>query len=196
MGIEFPSGNVGLAICSAMSLTIWLNYGMKVSANVENLMISVERAIEYTKLDSEAALESNSANKPPDSWPEKGQINFQNVTLSYDGETNILKQLSFDVGSGEKIGIVGQTGAGKSSVLVALFRMTEPADGTIAIDSKDTANLGLHTLRSGMVIIPQEPKLFKGTLEFNLDPRSSPEINDQGRVPLEKMKEIIGQVRK
>lgn len=179
LGMNFLGGNVGLAICSAMSLTIWLQYGMKVSANVENLMISVERSLQYTKLPVEASLKTKETDKvPPEEWPTQPEVEFEKAYLTYDDKKNILENLSFLVKAGEKIGIVGQTGAGKSSVLRALFRMTELRNGRITVDGRDIRVLGLHDLRKKLVIIPQEPKLFKGTLQFNLDPSGVVSTNE------------------
>lgn len=176
LGMSFLGGNVGLAICSAMSLTIWLQYGMKVSADVENLMISVERALEYTRTPPEADLIVESK-QPPPSWPKHGALRFEGVHLSYDGSADVLKQLTFEILSKEKVGIVGKTGAGKSSIFRALFRLNEIRQGKIVIDGVDVGLLGLHDLRTKLAIIPQEPHLFKGSLSFNLDPRTNQHDN-------------------
>eukprot|EP00615_Pteridomonas_danica_P016667 CAMPEP_0114389062 /NCGR_PEP_ID=MMETSP0102-20121206/8404_1 /TAXON_ID=38822 ORGANISM="Pteridomonas danica, Strain PT" /NCGR_SAMPLE_ID=MMETSP0102 /ASSEMBLY_ACC=CAM_ASM_000212 /LENGTH=1694 /DNA_ID=CAMNT_0001546829 /DNA_START=606 /DNA_END=5690 /DNA_ORIENTATION=+ len=110
---------------------------------------------------------------PPMPWPVRGHIIFENVSMSYRlGLPNVLNQLSFQVQPGEKIGIVGRTGSGKSSILVSLFRlpMNGLNHGRILIDGVDIASVGMHTLRSNMMIIPQDPVLFSGTLRGNLDP--------------------------
>jgi len=185
LGMSFASGNVGLAISSAMSLTNFLQYGMKVSANVENLMISAERSLHYTKLPSEAPLKTKETDPkiPPNDWPiMEPTVTFEQACLSYDNKNDTLDNLNFKVKAGEKIGIVGQTGAGKSSVLRALFRMTELRDGKIRLDGRDVTLLGLHDLRSKLVIIPQEPKLFKGTLQFNLDPSGQVSSNEMAAI--------------
>ncbi|CAL8110800.1 unnamed protein product [Orchesella dallaii] len=196
LGMTFLGGNVGLAICNAMSLTIWLQYGMKISAIVENLMVSVERALQYTKLVPEAPLESAEDTKLPTGWPNDGSINFNKVTLSYDGTQDILRQLSFSINANEKIGIVGKTGAGKSSVLRALFRMTELSGGSISINNMSIAGLGLRTLRKNLAIIPQKPQLFNATLAFNLDPRTEhekgQELTAQIRTQMEEVLAMIG----
>ena len=124
---------------------------------------------EYTELEEEP-IEKGEMRAPPD-WPSRGEIRFENVSFSYDKQTlpNTLKNLSFKINAGEKIGIVGRTGAGKSSIIQSLFRMSEP-DGEILIDDIDIKRLSLKDLRSKIAIIPQEPALFLGTLRSNLDP--------------------------
>lgn len=141
---------------------------MRQSAETENLMTSVERTIEYTKIPSEAPLESKPDKKPPPDWPSKGHIIFSNVSLAYDNKT-VLEDLSFEIKAREKIGIVGRTGAGKSSISSALFRLTEPK-GDIIIDGVKIKDIGLHDLRKNVLIIPQDPVLFSGSVRYNLDP--------------------------
>ncbi|CAL8104328.1 unnamed protein product [Orchesella dallaii] len=162
------SGNLGLAITSAMSITGWLQFGMRQSAEVENLMTSVERNVEYAKLKPEAPLESKPDKKPPSDWPALGVIRLSEVYLAYE-EKDVLKNLTFEIGAREKIGVVGRTGAGKSSIIQALFRLTEPR-GDIYIDNINVKEIGLHDLRRVISIIPQDPVLFSGTMRYNLDP--------------------------
>lgn len=107
--------------------------------------------------------------KPPKNWPTSGAIRFNRVSLTYDEGKPILKDLNFEIKSREKIGIVGRTGAGKSSILSALFRMTEP-EGEITIDGYDISAIALAKLRKSISIIPQDPVLFSGTIRYNLDP--------------------------
>lgn len=108
-------------------------------------------------------------NQPPKHWPNQGQINFQNVSLSYTEEKQSLKNLTFEIKSQEKIGIVGRTGAGKSSIITSFLRLVEP-NGTILIDGVDIKKIGLHDLRKNISIIPQDPHFFTVSLRFNLDP--------------------------
>lgn len=145
-------------------------WGMRQSAELENQMTAVERVFEYTHGEQEPPLESTPETKPPPSWPTKGAINFENVILRYDpsGEP-VLQGVTFSIRPQEKIGIVGRTGAGKSTLIAAMFRLAY-IDGKISIDSVDTSTIGLHDLRSKVSIIPQEPVLFSGTLRRNLDP--------------------------
>ena len=132
-------------------------------------MISVERLEKYTKLEPEGPLETNY--RLPENWPSSGRIEFDHVSLSYDGKNEVLKDLTFEVRGGEKVSIVGRTGAGKSSVLAALFRMVE-VRGRVAIDGVPSNALGLNQLRSALAIIPQEPMAFVGSVRANLDPLS------------------------
>lgn len=145
---------------------------MRQSAELENTMTAVERIIEYETVDPEPELESTPDKKPPVTWPEEGNITFDKLSLRYFPDPNsetVLKELEFDIKAKEKVGIVGRTGAGKSSLINALFRLSYN-EGTILIDTRDTNVMGLHDLRAKISIIPQEPVLFSGTLRYNLDP--------------------------
>uniref|UniRef100_A0A7M4G370 Multidrug resistance-associated protein 4 n=1 Tax=Crocodylus porosus TaxID=8502 RepID=A0A7M4G370_CROPO len=162
------AGQVGLALSYAITLMGMFQWGVRQSAEVENLMISVERVMEYTALEKEASWEST--RRPPPDWPAQGMIAFENVNFTYslDGPL-VLRHFSALIRSKEKVGIVGRTGAGKSSLIAALFRLAEP-EGRIWIDKYLTTELGLHDLRKKISIIPQEPVLFTGTMRKNLDP--------------------------
>ncbi|EGI58008.1 Putative multidrug resistance-associated protein lethal(2)03659 [Acromyrmex echinatior] len=161
---------VGLAITQSINITGMFQWGMRQSAELENQMTSVERILEYSKVDSEPPLESIPDKKPKSEWPQEGKIEFKNVFLRYAPlEPPVLKDLTFVIFPREKIGIVGRTGAGKSSLIQALFRLAN-VDGLIEIDKVNTNQIGLHDLRSKISIIPQEPYLFSGTLRRNLDP--------------------------
>ena len=169
LGGDILGGDVGLAISSCILLTRDLQWGVRQSAEVENLMTSVERVMEYTQLDQEATP-STPALSPGSDWPSQGVIRFSDVRLRYaQGEKEVLRGVNFQTAPHEKIGIVGRTGAGKSSLLTALFRMAEPV-GNILIDDVEVLNIGLQDLRSKISIIPQDPLLFTGTLRRNLDP--------------------------
>ncbi|XP_035901949.1 multidrug resistance-associated protein 4 [Anopheles stephensi] len=167
---QMLGGSVGLAITKTISLVGMCQWGMRQSAELENQMVSVERVNEYTNLPSEPPLETAPKHRPQRNWPEFGTIRFTNVDLRYteDGE-RVLKDLNFTIRSNEKVGIVGRTGAGKSSLIQALFRLA-PFEGNIEIDDIDTKTLGLRDLRNKISIIPQDPILFSGTLRSNLDP--------------------------
>ncbi|KAM7066573.1 ATP-binding cassette sub-family C member 4 isoform 2-T2 [Acridotheres tristis] len=162
------AGQVGLALSYSITLMGTFQWGVRQSAEVENLMISVERVMEYTELEKEAPWETNK--HPPPEWPNQGMIAFENVNFTYslDGPL-VLRHLSVLIKPKEKVGIVGRTGAGKSSLIAALFRLAEP-EGRIWIDKYLTSELGLHDLRKKISIIPQEPVLFTGTMRKNLDP--------------------------
>ena len=187
------SGHVGLAITQALGLTGIVQLGMRQSALLENMMTAVERVVEYHSVDPEPPHESPENKKPPKDWPISGAIKFDKLSLSYHPsmEDKVLKELEFEIRAKEKIGIVGRTGAGKSSIINALLRLSY-LDGSIYIDLRETQEMGLHDLRSKISIIPQEPVLFSGTMRYNLDPFD--EYNDDKLwMALEevKLKELI-----
>ncbi|KAM9328000.1 ATP-binding cassette sub-family C member 4 isoform 2-T2 [Pholidichthys leucotaenia] len=165
---QLDAGAVGLALSYSATLMGMFQWGVRQSAEVENMMTSVERVVEYTELESEAPWETQK--RPPPDWPRKGMITFDHVNFSYteDGPV-VLKNLKAMFRPKEKVGIVGRTGAGKSSMISALFRLAEP-QGKIYIDGIVTSEIGLHDLRQKMSIIPQDPVLFTGSMRKNLDP--------------------------
>ncbi|XP_030029723.1 probable multidrug resistance-associated protein lethal(2)03659 isoform X2 [Manduca sexta] len=170
MKTDIEGSNVGLAITQSISLTGIFQWGMRQSAEMENQMTSVERVLEYTGLPQEAALRSDPEKKPPAEWPTEGAIQFNNLSLKYSPDGNcVLHKLQMMIQPQEKIGIVGRTGAGKSSIIQALFRLAY-LEGAIIIDGIDITTIGLHDLREKISIIPQEPVLFSGTMRKNLDP--------------------------
>jgi ATP-binding cassette subfamily C (CFTR/MRP) protein 4 len=132
-------------------------------------MTAVERVLEYCALDQEP---SSPKNRPPMNWPTEGEISFKNVSMSYSNEddtTPALRDITLTIRGGEKIGVVGRTGAGKSSLIQILFRMGILVHGQIEIDKIDIETIGLDDLRSRISIIPQDPVLFTGTIRNNLD---------------------------
>jgi len=159
------AGKVGLAITQSFSLTGLLQWGVRQWAELENQMTSAERVLEYTKIESE----EKSGDKLK-SWPNNGRIVYTDVNLRYSSNSErVLKEISFVVESKQKIGIVGRTGAGKSSIISTLFRMYE-FRGTIIVDDVDINSVSIELLRSKISIIPQDPVLFSGTIRNNLDP--------------------------
>lgn len=166
-----PPSIGGLVLSYILSIVQMLQFAVRQLAEVENGMNAVERLLHYgTQLEEEAP--SHTIEVRP-SWPEKGEIVFDNVEMRYRaGLPLVLKGLSMHVKGGERIGIVGRTGAGKSSIMSTLFRLVEISGGHITIDGIDIATLGLHDLRSRLAIIPQDPTLFHGTVRSNLDPFS------------------------
>jgi len=166
-----PGGDAGLILTSSIQVLGWFQYCIRMSADFETQMVSCERVLEYVKLEPEAELETSI--KPPKSWPSQGNITFENVSLFYNKSLPpVLKCISFTINAKEKIGIVGRTGAGKSSLVSVLFRLIE-AEGNIIIDSLDIKSIGLHDLRNKISIIPQDPVLFSGSIRNNLDPFNS-----------------------
>ncbi|XP_071455792.1 probable multidrug resistance-associated protein lethal(2)03659 [Hetaerina americana] len=170
LGNDTFGGNVGLAITQSAGLAGFFQWGMKQFAQLEIQMTSVERINEYSKLEEEVSSKSVIDYTPKKDWPSAGQISFQNVFLKYNpNDPNVLKNLSFIIYPQEKLGIVGRTGAGKSSLISALFKLAE-IEGSILIDGINTSSINLYHLRSKLSIIPQEPVIFSGTLRKNLDP--------------------------
>ncbi|GMR36740.1 hypothetical protein PMAYCL1PPCAC_06935 [Pristionchus mayeri] len=164
------AGLVGVSVSYALNITEVLNFAVRQISDVEANIVSVERVKEYSETPNEAewVIETK---RPPTEWPVEGGVKLINYSTRYrPGLDLVLKNINADVKKGEKIGIVGRTGAGKSSFALALFRMIEPAGGSINIDGLDTVDMGLHDLRKKLTIIPQDPVLFSGTLRFNLDP--------------------------
>lgn len=166
----YYSGDVGLAITQSMKLVLMCQAGMRQTVELENMMTSVERVMEYVNIPSEPAYETEESVNLPKHWPSGGQLDFRDLRLRYSNHgPYILKGLTFTIRGEEKIGIVGHTAAGKSSIVHALFRLAH-IDGHISIDGFETSQLGLHDLRRRISIIPQDPVLFSGSLRFNLDP--------------------------
>ncbi|KAJ6893989.1 ABC transporter C family member 2-like isoform X1 [Populus alba x Populus x berolinensis] len=170
------ASTMGLLLSYALNITSLLTAVLRLASLAENSLNSVERVGTYIELPSEAPLVIES-NRPPPGWPSSGAIKFEDVVLRYRPELPpVLHGLSFTIFPSDKVGIVGRTGAGKSSMLNALFRIVELERGRILIDDCDIAKFGLMDLRKVLGIIPQSPVLFSGTVRFNLDPFS--EHND------------------
>ncbi|KAI4371822.1 hypothetical protein MLD38_010126 [Melastoma candidum] len=164
------ASTMGLLLSYALNITGLLTGVLRLASLAENSLNAVERVGTYVDLPSEAppVVESN---RPPPAWPSSGSIKFEDVILRYRPELPpVLHGLSFFVSPSDKVGIVGRTGAGKSSMINALFRIVELERGRILIDGCDIAKFGLKDLRKVLGIIPQSPVLFSGTVRFNLDP--------------------------
>lgn len=169
MTTNISPADAGLILASSTQLMGFFNYCVRATADLETQMISCERVLEYSNLPSEAELIVHN-NELPANWPSSGGIEFKSVNLWYDKSLPpVLKSISFAVLPGQKIGIVGRTGAGKSSLISVLFRLVEP-EGAILIDKINITQIGLHQLRNKISIIPQDPTLFSGTVRSNLDP--------------------------
>ncbi|XP_026323955.1 probable multidrug resistance-associated protein lethal(2)03659 isoform X2 [Hyposmocoma kahamanoa] len=160
------SGNVGLALSQGLILVNMVQHGIKQATEVISQMTSVERVQQFTSLPKE----NTEGPTPPKGWPQRARVVFKEVYLRYDREAEpVLKNLNIVIESGWKVGVVGRTGAGKSSLISALFRLA-PIDGQIFIDDVETGTIALKQLRSKIAIIPQEPVLFSAMLRYNLDP--------------------------
>ncbi|KAL9081423.1 MAG: hypothetical protein Q9159_007319 [Coniocarpon cinnabarinum] len=161
----------GLVLSYILTIVQMIQFTIRQLAEVENNMNATERIHYYgSNLEEEPPLTLPNPKVTPE-WPQHGQIEFANVEMRYrDGLPLVLKGLNLSVIGGERIGIVGRTGAGKSSIMSTLFRLVELSGGSIAIDGIDISTVGLETLRSRLSIIPQDPTLFKGTVRSNLDP--------------------------
>ncbi|KAJ3229623.1 hypothetical protein HDU81_005220 [Chytriomyces hyalinus] len=164
------AGLAGLSLSWTISFSDDLTVIVRKYSGIEMRMNAVERVNEYSEIEQERAfiIEENRA---PPNWPSKGSIQVSNLEMRYAPDLPpVLHNISFSVAGGEKVGIVGRTGAGKSSLSLSLFRIVEATQGTICIDGLDIATLGLFDLRSRMTMIPQDPVLFAGTIRSNLDP--------------------------
>ena len=154
----------------ALQITTSLNWIVRQTVEVETNIVSVERVLEYARLPSEAP-DVIFQHRPNISWPAKGAVEFRNYSSRYRaGLDLVLKNINLSIKSHEKIGVVGRTGAGKSSLTLALFRLIEPENGNIFIDDLNTSTIGLLDVRQRLAIIPQDAALFEGTVRDNLDP--------------------------
>ena len=169
-GSGLSAGMVGLAMSYALQITTSLNWIVRQTVEVETNIVSVERVLEYARLPSEAP-DIISKRRPKISWPAQGAVDFNSYSARYRlGLDLVLKNINLHIKSHEKIGVVGRTGAGKSSLTLALFRIIEPDTGNISIDDLNTSTIGLLDLRGRLAIIPQDAALFEGTVRDNLDP--------------------------
>lgn len=167
---KIDAGAAGLAMTYAVTFTENVLWFVRLYANNEQNMNSVERIKEYLDVEQEAPpiVEDN---RPPANWPSKGSVEFIGYSTRYRSDFDfVLKQITFKILPGEKVGVVGRTGAGKSSLALALFRALEAEEGKILVDDMDIGNIGLLDLRENIVMVPQDPTLFTGTIRSNLDP--------------------------
>lgn len=168
------ASQIGLILSYSVSLTQVSTLFTRQSAEVENYMSSVERLVQFSgdQVPQERPHHIPET-QPPKEWPSPGAVEFNDVKMRYRKEMPlVLKGLTLSVKGGEKIGIVGRTGAGKSSLMLALFRIVELNEGSITIDGIDISTIGLKDLRTKIAMIPQDPLLFSGTIRTNLDPFS------------------------
>ncbi|XP_054389484.1 multidrug resistance-associated protein 1 isoform X8 [Pongo abelii] len=169
---SLSAGLVGLSVSYSLQVTTYLNWLVRMSSEMETNIVAVERLKEYSETEKEAPWQIQET-APPSSWPQVGRVEFRNYCLRYREDLDfVLKHINVTINGGEKVGIVGRTGAGKSSLTLGLFRINESAKGEIIIDGINIAKIGLHDLRFKITIIPQDPVLFSGSLRMNLDPFS------------------------
>eukprot|EP01061_Rhynchopus_euleeides_P034018 TRINITY_DN576_c0_g2_i2.p1 TRINITY_DN576_c0_g2~~TRINITY_DN576_c0_g2_i2.p1 ORF type:complete len:1346 (+),score=493.74 TRINITY_DN576_c0_g2_i2:2-4039(+) len=179
------SGEVAVSITYASSLSGLAQWCIRQSAELENMMTATERVRLYGELPHEggeidappaslAQLEAAPREDNAGGWPSDGAVAFSGYSMRYrEGLPLVLKDLTFSIAAGEKVGVVGRTGAGKSSLMQAIFRLSEGCGGAILIDGRATSEASLHELRSGCSVIPQDPVLFTGSLRYNVDPFGS-----------------------
>jgi ATP-binding cassette subfamily C (CFTR/MRP) protein 1 len=164
------SGLTGILLVYVSNVSGAFGWAVRSASDVESNITSVERVLGYTHLTPEAPYEIEE-NKPASSWPQEGAITFKNYTAKYRPELKpSLNDINLHVKGGDNVGICGRTGAGKSSVTLALFRILEPFAGQIFIDGVDITTIGLADLRHKVTIVPQSPQMFEGSIRENIDP--------------------------
>ncbi|KAJ2088972.1 hypothetical protein IW138_003813 [Coemansia sp. RSA 986] len=164
------AGMAGFILSYAMSFSENMLWVIRDYSYNEMNMNAVERIMQYLKVEQEAALESDPEDRPPAVWPRKGDVQIEGLVVEYVPGVPVLHDISLSAKHSEKIGVVGRTGAGKSTMSLALLRFIEASKGRIVLDGVDISKIGLEDLRRNVTIIPQDPVLFNGTIRFNLDP--------------------------
>ncbi|KAL9237367.1 hypothetical protein vseg_011924 [Gypsophila vaccaria] len=168
--MSISSGLIGMALAYGLSLNGTVVFALQNQCILANNIVSVERLNQYMHLPSEAP-EVIEHSRPPRNWPTVGKVEIRDLQIRYrEGAPLVLRGISCTFEGGDKIGIVGRTGSGKTTLIGALFRLVEPIQGKIIVDGIDISLIGLHDLRARFGIIPQDPTLFNGTVRFNLDP--------------------------
>ncbi|KAM0847635.1 hypothetical protein ACQ4PT_054906 [Festuca glaucescens] len=159
-----------MALSYGLSLNTSFVFSIQNQCILTSQIISVERLNQYMDIQSEAA-EVVEENRPSADWPQDGNVELRDLKIRYRQDAPlVLHGITCKFEDGDKIGIVGRTGSGKTTLIGALFRLVELAEGKIIIDSVDITTIGLHDLRSRLGIIPQDPTLFQGTIRYSLDP--------------------------
>ena len=170
------AGYLGLSLSYSIEMTNYLKHGVRMIATIEAQMNSVERVLYYsTNIETEASDVNPDADPDTNEWPSRGEIDIKNASMRYRDGPIVLKGINVHINGGEKVGVCGRTGSGKSSLMVALFRISELEQdgGGIYIDGVNTGALGTSTLRLNLSIIPQDPIIFSNTVRYNLDPFKS-----------------------
>ncbi|KAJ1731156.1 hypothetical protein LPJ61_002673 [Coemansia biformis] len=164
------SGLAGFFLIYAISFWAESNVAVVKYTDLEISLSCVERMHQYIDIDHEAPSATAADSMLPPGWPQKGTLEVSGLFAGYTEDVPVLHNLTFAIRHGEKVGVVGRTGAGKSTLAQALLRLIEAAAGRIELDGVDIAGVGLERMRQGVAIVPQEPVLFNGTVRFNLDP--------------------------
>uniref|UniRef100_A0AAR2KZ46 ATP-binding cassette, sub-family C (CFTR/MRP), member 9 n=1 Tax=Pygocentrus nattereri TaxID=42514 RepID=A0AAR2KZ46_PYGNA len=165
------SGLVGLGLTYALTVTNYLNWVVRNLADLEVQMAAVKKVNSFLTTESENYEGSIDVSQVPEDWPQHGEIKIQDLCVRYDPMLKpVLKHVNAFINPGQKVGICGRTGSGKSSLSLAFFNMVDVFEGKIIIDGIDICKLPLQTLRSRLSIILQDPVLFSGSIRFNLDP--------------------------
>merc|ERR1711871_43882 len=171
-GKKLSAGIVGLSLSLCFKVSSQIENVIQIFTNTELSLVSMERLLALRDLNPEAEL-ITPEDMPESSWPSGGSVEFIDVSMRYRKELPLaIREVNFTVPAGSSLGIVGRTGAGKTTIINALFRLNELDGGSVLIDGVDISTLGLHTLRSRIAIIPQDPVLFAGSMRSNLDPFS------------------------
>ena len=165
-----PAGWVGLALLESQQATSFLKFGVRMIAQVEAQMSSVERVLSMSRNIKPEAPEDLEGDPKPEEWPTAGRIEVEGAVMRYRDGPEVLKDITFSIEGGQKIGVVGRTGSGKSSLMTSLFRIVELSDGVIRVDGRDVSKIGTKPLRTQLSIIPQDPTIFSNTVRYNLDP--------------------------
>ena len=170
LALEYTDSDCGLVVSNILQLLVFFQWTVRMFGEVREKMASVKQVSYYGNSVAQEAPSIIEDNRPPNNWPENGNIRFQKVSLKYhELGICVLKGVDLNIKPREKIGIVGRTGSGKSTLLISLLRIVEACDGRIVIDGLDVSKIGLQDLRSKIAIIPQEPILFVGTIRENID---------------------------
>ncbi|CAL1544171.1 unnamed protein product [Lymnaea stagnalis] len=169
---DISPAQAGLVLMYSSNFVNYLGWFMTHSTHTEQELVSLERILEFSRKPTEAVWEIPET-APSEEWPQNGQVTMEDYKARYrEGLDLVLKGVTCHIKSGEKIGIVGRTGAGKSSLVMALFRMMEATTGHIAVDNYIISSLGIHDLRRKLTILPQDPVIFGGSLRMNIDPQA------------------------
>ncbi|PSR91457.1 ABC transporter C family member 10 like [Actinidia chinensis var. chinensis] len=169
---DSKSGFIGMALSYGLSLNVFLVSSVQNQCMISNLIVSMERLEQFMHIPSEAP-ETIEGNRPALSWPDVGKVEIHDLKVRYrPNAPMVLRGISCTFEGGHKIGIVGRTGSGKTTLISSLFRLVEPEEGMVIIDGLNISTIGLHDLRSHFGVIPQDPTLFSGSVRYNLDPLS------------------------